>query len=221
MSTNDIGSRLESLEREARRLRQWVRGLAGGVLLLVLGVLGVEAMRWRGRESAAPAALRVRHLTLVDDEGRTRAELGFPPDGREPHLVLFHPEGRPWATLAMMPPVGAPSEPPQASLLLQDEAGKAAVALGASGSRSGLTLHDAQGALGVGLYVEPDARGLVVSDGESPRIHLQHARDEEVSLSRLRFVDEDRRERAVLQAGPGGVSLQLHRPDGQRAFQAP
>ncbi|ATB27281.1 hypothetical protein [Melittangium boletus] len=224
MSMHDTGTQIESLEREQQRLRRQVRGLTVGLILLTLLLLVGEAVRWlgpRGLEPTAPGALRVRHLTLVDEAGRTRAELGFMSDGREPQLVLSHPDGRPWATLSVAPPPGAPPEQRQASLLLQDEAGKAGVSLGASSTRSGVVLHGTQGTLGLGLYVEPDSRGLVISDGEVPRIHLQHDQHEEASISRLRFLDEQRREQAALVGGSGGGSFKLYRPEGERAFQAP
>ena len=220
-SAKEPGARLEFLEREQGRLRQQVRALGVGVVLLTLLLIAAGVASWRGAREAAPGDLRVRRLTLVDEAGRTRAELGFMPDGQEPHLVLSHPDGRPWATLSMAPPPGAPPELRQASLLLQDEVGKAAVSLGASGTRSGVSLHGAQGTLGVALYVEPDAQGLVISDGQVPRIHLENVQDEEASLSRLRLLDEQKREQSVLVGGPGGASFTLSRPDGERAFRAP
>ncbi|WP_309889208.1 hypothetical protein [Archangium sp.] len=170
---------------------------------------------------ATPSELRVQRLVITDEAGRTRAELGLAPDAQEPQLVLYHPNGQRWAALAMVPPPGAPEGPREAALLLHDEAGKTRVSLGASGRSSGMVLYDPRGIAGLALYMEPDSQGLVISDGEVPRIHLRYNQHDDTPLSELILQDEQKGTQATLRGGRGGASLNLYRPDGERTFQAP
>ncbi|HZI12236.1 MAG TPA: hypothetical protein VE153_17765 [Myxococcus sp.] len=222
MNPNDLDSLLKGMALEHQRLRRQVRWLTLGLaLLLVLMVLGEVIRGPRSAREAEPGELKGTRLVLTDAEGRTRAELGLAPDAREPRLMLYHQDGRPWAALAMASPPGAPEGHEEASLVLQDEAGQARVSLGASQRNSGLVLHNPEGQPGLVLYAGADAQGLAISGGTVPRIHLRYNRHDEANLSELIFQDEEQRPQALLRGGRGGVSLELYRPDGEHAFRTP
>lgn len=219
METSDI-------ERELRRLRRQVRWLMVGLALaLALPLLG-ELFHWRPPPQPPPrqdasGELRTRRLVITDAEGRTRAELGLAPDGQEPHLVLSHPDGQRWAALAVASPPGTPPEHREAGLFLSDEAGKVRVSLGAAQRNSGLALYQPEGGYGLALYVDPDSQGLVVFDGQAPRLHLRYNQHDDAQLSELIFQDAQRQRQALLRGGAGGSALELYRTEGERAFRAP
>jgi len=84
-----------------------------------------------------------------------------------------------------------------------------------------MVLYGPRGTPGLALYVEPDSQGLVISDGRGPRIHLSNNQHDDTPLSELIFHDEQKGTQATLRGGRGGASLNLYRPNGERAFQAP
>ena len=220
MNTTETPSRLEALEHEQQRLRRqvrWVLGLAIGWPFLVLGV-GFAGLRASG---GAPGELRVSRLVLVDGTGRSRAELELASDSQEPRLVFTHPDGHSWAVLEMAALPGSPQEHRQATFTLHDETGTARVAMGASSQDSGVVLYQSRDAPGLALYNSDESRGLVVSDGRSPRIHLRYSQHDDAELSELLFWDEQKRSQVEVSAGRGGTSMRLQNPDGQRVFSAP
>lgn len=220
MPTSEPPSMTESLGHEPQRLRRqvrWVLGLALAWPLIVLGA-GFAVSRACG---GAPGELRVSRLVLVDGAGRSRVELELASDSQEPRLVFTHPDGKPWATLAVAALPGAPEERRQATFTLHDEEGVARIGMGASSQDSGMAFYQAQGTPGLALYNSQESRGLVVLNGRVPRIHLRYNQHDDSELTELLFWDEQKRVQVDVTAGRGGTSMRLQNPDGQRVFGAP
>lgn len=220
MSTSEVPSILESPGHEQQRVHRRMRWMLGVALVWPLLVLGAGLAVWRASASS-PGELRVRRLVLVDGAGRARGELALVEDSQEPRLVFNHPDGKPWATLAVAALPGAPKEHRQATFTLHDEAGDARIGLGASLQDSGVALYQSRDTPGLALYASQESRGLVVLNERVPRIHLRYDQHDDSELSELLFWDERKKARVEVTAGRGGTSLRLLAPDGQRVFSAP
>lgn len=82
--------RVELLEREVRRLRRLVTGLA----VAGVAIVGVGAVQ------RVPDRLEARSFVLVDAQGRPAARLDV--EGNSPGLRLLDAEGKPRAILSML-----------------------------------------------------------------------------------------------------------------------
>ena len=173
--------RLEKLEREQAAVKR-----LGRRLLIVFGLFaGTVALAWifsnPTRTSFAPAdgkVIRANGFVLEDDQGRTRAALGFSEDG--PSLALSDEKGKPRAGLAMAkdgPGLALLDEKGEIravltvlkdgpSLGLLDENGKSRVGLSATKSRAraALGLSDEKGEIRAVLAAAKDGPMLGLSD---------------------------------------------------------
>jgi len=190
----DLGRRLERVEREVRR---WRRGGAAAVALAVVlvftgqaggvgGTVDAECFALRDHDGLRRAELKMLHgaphLTLFDGAAQPRLDLTTGPDGTST-LAFLDAEGRARTGLTATA-AGA------ATLTLGDGA-RTRVVLTADGAVTSLRLVDADGDTGANLLVRDGIRMLAEHDGEG-RIRQVLGIDADGDPS-LVFYDAERR----------------------------
>ena len=148
----DHDSRLQFLEERARKLeRRW--RLSACAWLLTFGVAGVSAWTWRegAQQPAAPAALRVSELVVVDPKGVERVRIG----GDLPDALIGGKR--------------VPRGEKAAGVLLYDGAGQ---------ERSGYVTFEPSGNVGLTLDTRRGQVALFVAGPDSgSALQLWHGRD--------------------------------------------
>lgn len=166
MCCMDIEDRIAGLERDNRRLRLGLLGLAAAaaaVLLIGAAPGGPAKSAPETTVHAAPAGpqrLVALGLRIVDADGKVRAELSG-----ENGLVLFDHEGRPSAVLE--------AKPTGPALRLLDPKGAQRAVLETMGEGARLGLADRKGNVLAMLRAGADGTNLSVADADGrPRIRL-------------------------------------------------
>lgn len=119
----DLETRLQRLERQNRRLKQFG---AIGVALVVVGVgLGAQA-------SKSPITIQATHFVVRDTDGNLRAWLGMRTDG--PGLTIYDKTQKARISMSML------GDDSQVSMF--DGNGQHQVEISASAQSKGLTLYD-------------------------------------------------------------------------------
>lgn len=139
-STTDVAALLRRVEALSRKNRARDVVVGGVVVVAIIGGAGPE--------STVPAVLQARSIQLVDDAGRTRAELSIDNDGSA-GLFVRDEKGRVRATLT--------HDEKQSALFIWDEDGqiRVGVAQFAHGG-GGVALHGPHGKGSTVLYHKRD-----------------------------------------------------------------
>ncbi|HVA02031.1 MAG TPA: hypothetical protein VMV34_10280 [Terriglobia bacterium] len=102
MSETDLAQRIETLERDNRRLKR-VLAVAGPALLVALGFLyAFPRSSARMRLRSAADVIHAREWDLVDSSGRVRLQASMDcalPTGCSPQIRLFDQDGKALTTL--------------------------------------------------------------------------------------------------------------------------
>jgi hypothetical protein len=208
--------RLEKMECELTAAKRRNRWLVAGMALAV----GAFALAWtftrtantaQAQGAAGEAAakeVRATQFVLVDENGKTRAEMGTVKVGGS-GLILYDENGTVRATL------GADKD--GSRLTLFDENGKTRAVLGADKDAPRLIMFDETGTYRAVLIAFKDAPRLALFGErgyDDPRVTLIALKDG----SYLALSDEKGKTRAVLSGSP---NLTLFDPDGKALFKAP
>jgi hypothetical protein len=188
-------ARMESLERENRRLRRWGAGAA--VLALALGAAGLVAPQ------DAPGTVRAQRLEIVDGKGTVLGTFAATDAG--PELVLRDSGGGRKVTLAT--PAGDLTG-------LRVETPEFEVAAGALGDRAHLGMRGRSGNRSVRTVLEDDGPSLTL-DHEGRRIVLQAG-----AVMGLVAVQKEKGG-AAMGFGHDGPFLRLKDGSGKAVFEAP
>jgi len=152
-STSDLeslGARVEKLERQNRAFKR----AALGLLLLPASLLAMGQARQArpGNVPAAPGHLVATDFTLVDEQGRKRADLGMFAD-----VPMFHIYGENGTTSVIVGPTG---------LSVWNAAGNPTLMLYAMPDRSELDLFGADSKTSVDLSVADSEPSILVTDAD-------------------------------------------------------
>lgn len=88
MGTDAVIARLERIERENRRLRR----LVGGLAAIVVGAVMMVAFAWPSTVAAQSGEVWATRFVLVDDSGKMLADLAVMADG-QPRFTMWEKPG--------------------------------------------------------------------------------------------------------------------------------
>jgi len=201
--TTTIEQRIETLERQNRRLKLLGGSTIGLVLLLVVVVSAIGQQRWKKVDPAAwkGRVIEAEAFTLRDKNGLRRAELIA--NGEIPGLVLYDENEMPRLMLS--------ANKNRSFLQLADENKKTRMELLANQGISALYLYLEGVKYDAAFAATKDGSGLVLNDeGGNPRLMLLANKNR----SFLQLADENRTDRLMLSAHKDTSGLVLNDEGG-------